>query len=184
MTPIFPVSPLPLALFAAWLLALCAWDLRARRLPNALTLGGAAVALAARLGAGWPSAAPFLDGLAGGALAALLLLLPFLVRAAGAGDVKMLFAAGCALGRGRAAGFLLFVSLAGLALGLVWFLSARFDRRRIRHLARTLFDPRYDRAAGRAALPPKSAEACRVPFGLAIAAGAALELALEPGGAA
>ena len=151
MTPIFPVSPLPLALFAAWLLALCAWDLRARRLPNALTLGGAAVALAARLGAG---------------------------------DVKMLFAAGCALGRGRAAGFLLFVSLAGLALGLVWFLSARFDRRRIRHLARTLFDPRYDRAAGRAALPPKSAEACRVPFGLAIAAGAALELALEPGGAA
>ena len=162
--------------FAAWLLALCAWDLRCRRLPNALTLGGAAVALVARLGLGWPSTGPFVDGAIGGLLASLLLLLPFLVRAAGAGDVKMLFAVGCVLG-----GLLLFVSLSGLALGAAWMAFARFDRRRVAHVLRSLFDPRYDRRAGRAGLPPRSSEACRVPFALAIAAGALLELALEPG---
>ena len=100
-------------LISLWLLALCYEDLRHRRLPNALTLGGAAVALVWRLGAGsWPA---FLSGLSGGMLASLLLILPFLLHSAGGGDVKMLFAAGAVVGRGGVLVLLLYVSLAGLA---------------------------------------------------------------------
>ncbi len=162
-----------------WLLALCHEDLRHRRLPNALTLGGAAVALVWRLGAGsWPA---FLSGLCGGLLAALLLILPFLLHSAGGGDVKMLFAAGAVVGQGGVLGLLLYVSLAGLALALLFLVVGRVDRSRLVHYARCVFDWRYDRRAGRAALPPKTSEKARVPFGLAIAVGTWLQLFMPQG---
>ena len=169
---------LPAAILSAWLLALCVEDARRRRLPNALTLGGALVALAWRAGAGGTSA--FWSGLEGGLCAALLLAVPFLLHAAGGGDVKMLFAVGAALGRAHVVGLLFYVSVAGLFLALLFLLFGRVDRRRLVHWVRCVFDWRYDRRAGRAALPPKTSERCRVPFGLAIAAGAWLEM-LFPG---
>ena len=161
-------------LFSLWLVALCATDLRCRRLPNALTLGGAAAALALRTATG--RGAALLDGLEGGLICAALLLLPFFVNAAGAGDVKMLFAVGCFFGSRRGLEALFYVSVAGLALALVFLVFGRVDRSRLVHWARCVFDWRYDRKAGRAALPPKSSEKARVPFGLAIAAGTWLEL--------
>ena len=74
---------------------------------------------------------------------------------------------------------ILFTSLAGLALMLVLLLVGLADARRLKHVLRSVFDWRYDRAAGRAALPPKSSERCRVPFGVAIAAGTWITLVLE-----
>ena len=168
---------LPALVLSVWLLALCAQDVRRRRLPNALTLGGALVALAWRAGAGGFPA--FVGGLEGGALCALLLIVPFVMHAAGGGDVKMLFAVGSALGRVRAVGVIFYVSVAGLALAMAFTVLGRVDRSRLVHYVRCVFDWRYDRVAGRAALPPKSSERARVPFGLAIAAGAWLEL-LQP----
>lgn len=165
---------LPAIVMTAWLLALCASDLRRRRLPNALTLGGALVALVWRLGmGGWPAA---WSGVSGGFLCALLLIIPFLLHAAGGGDVKMLFAVGTAFGRNRVVGTLFHVSMAGLVLAALFALFGRVDRSRLVHYVRCVFDWRYDRKAGRAALPPKSSEKARVPFGLAIAAGAWLEM--------
>ena len=170
---------LPTIALSLWLLALCASDLRSRRLPNVLTIGGAAVALVARMGnGGWPSA---WSGAMGGVLCALLLFVPFFLHAAGGGDVKMLFAVGAVLGRGRAVGVLFWVSLSGLVLALLFLVLGRVDRRRLVHYARSVFDWRYDRKAGRAALPPKSSEKARVPFGVAIAAGTWLELILPLG---
>ena len=164
---------LPFALFAAWLAALCAADLRSRRLPNALTLGGAAAFLVWR--AGFGGAPALVSGVWGGFFCALLLLLPFFLGAAGGGDVKMLFAVGAAMGKSRAAGALFWTSVSGLALGALFFAFGRVDRRRLVHVLRSALDWRYDRAAGRASLPPKSSERARVPFALAIAAGALLE---------
>ena len=167
-------SGIPSIAMTLWLLALCAGDLRNRRLPNALTLGGAAVALVWRWGmGGLPS---LWSGAMGGFLCALLLIVPFLLHAAGGGDVKMLFAVGAALGRSHSVGTLFYVSLSGLALAALFALFGRVDRSRLVHCLRSVFDWRYDRAAGRAALPPKSSERARVPFGLAIAAGAWLEM--------
>ena len=74
-----------------WLIYLGVKDYRTRKLPNAATLGGAAVMSAIALGVGTDY---FLASIITGCLCALFLLLPFFLRAAGAGDVKMLFASG------------------------------------------------------------------------------------------
>ena len=169
---------LPL-LFSLWLVALCATDLRSRRLPNALTLGGAAVALVLHAAAGGGEG--ILDSLEGGLICAALLFVPFLLKAAGGGDVKMLVAVGCFFGSRRGLEALFYTSLAGLALALAFLALGRVDRSRLVHWARCVFDWRYDRHAGRAALPPKTSEKARLPFGLAIAAGAWLELFLARG---
>jgi prepilin peptidase CpaA len=162
-----PVYKLLLA--APWLVALCVSDIRSRRLPNVLTLGGALAALAALWGVGGMAA--MLDGLAAGALCGLFLLLPFFLRAAGGGDVKMLFACGIVAGMRHAMSLLLFMAFAGFILALVMAVAGRVDLARLKHAGRCLVDWRYDRRAGRAALPPRESERGRVPFGIAIAAG-------------
>jgi len=80
----------------AWGVALSWFDCKERRLPNWLTLGGAAVFLVLRLGWSWQEGTPgrFFDGLLAAAICGAFMLVPFLARGAGGGDVKMLFAAG------------------------------------------------------------------------------------------
>ncbi|MBX9979916.1 MULTISPECIES: prepilin peptidase [Mycobacterium] len=95
-----------LGIVVAWLVALCCYDIRQRRLPNWLTLAGAAVILigAALGGRGLPA-------LAGGLALATVYLAVHLVAptAMGAGDVKL------ALGLGGLSG----------CFGIdVWFLAA------------------------------------------------------------
>jgi leader peptidase (prepilin peptidase) / N-methyltransferase len=94
------------SLVLAWLAALSCYDVRQRRLPNALTLPGAAVILLAATVAGRGVVA-----LAGAlALAAVYLLVHLLAPAAmGAGDVKL------AIGLG---------GLAGCFGAEVWFVAA------------------------------------------------------------
>lgn len=158
-----------LALLTPWLVALCVSDVRFRKLPNVLTLGGFlfALALAFALG-GMPA---FVNAFLAAACGFLFLLLPFLLRAAGAGDVKMLAAAAAFLGLPRVPFFLLATSFGGLAVALVMICMRQVSAARLKHCFRTLFDWRYDRKAGRAALPPKDDERARVPFGCAIALG-------------
>lgn len=166
-----------LALLTPWLAALCVSDVRRRRLPNVLTLGGLAVAFVVRAGLeGWDGLA---DAATAGGACVLFLLLPFLVRAAGAGDVKMLAACGSCLGMTRIFPFLICVSFAGFVVAVAMLVCRHVSAVRLRHLARSLFDWRYDRAAGRAALPPRTDEKGRVPFGVAIALGAWATLLLE-----
>lgn len=157
-----------LALATPWLIWLSVHDFRHHELPNRVTLGGALLMAAVALAGGTDY---LLGSLVTAFLASIFLLLPFFLRAAGAGDVKMLFAAGLAAGPGNTLNLILLVSLAGLVLALVMLLFRQVNTARLKHFCRTLFDWRYDRAAGRAALPPAETEACRVPFGIAIAAG-------------
>lgn len=101
----------------AWLLVLSCYDLRQRRLPNLLTLPGAAVILLAALvaGRGWP-------GLAGAVALAGLYLLVHLGAPGGmgAGDVKLAIGLGALAGCfGVAAWF-----LAALAAPLLTVLAA------------------------------------------------------------
>ncbi|MEU6583757.1 A24 family peptidase [Nocardia sp. NPDC046763] len=82
------MSPLPTLLLTLWCVALSVCDLRSRRLPNVLTLPGAALVLAYGFATGKPTLA--VSG-------ALLLAVPYLIvhlccpRALGAGDVKLAF---------------------------------------------------------------------------------------------
>jgi leader peptidase (prepilin peptidase) / N-methyltransferase len=83
------------ACVVAWLTALCVYDLWQRRLPNFLTLPGAAVVMVAALvaGRGVPAAA-------GAAALAMLYLTVHLVSPAalGAGDVKLAIGLGALTG--------------------------------------------------------------------------------------
>lgn len=162
----FPWGLLPSIPWAAWL---CWYDCRERRLPNLLTLTAAGAALLIRLLIGGMPA--FLDGFAAAMVAGAFLFIPFLLRGAGGGDVKMLFACGAMVGWSRLLPMLLYTSFAGLAVGVGMLLVGRLDGSRVRHYVRCAWDWRYDRRAGRAALPPKESERVRVPFSLAITIG-------------
>ena len=158
-----------MTLVIPWLIVLCWMDIRSRRLPNALTLGGLAgglVLAAVRYGTDG-----FVDALTAAGVCVLILILPFLVRAAGGGDLKMLAACGTFVGmRGV---LLLFVamSFSGLFVAIVMLVARQASAHRLKHIFRSLFDWRYDRAAGKAALPPREDESGRIPFSLAIASG-------------
>lgn len=167
-----------LLLVGAWALTLSACDLRWRSLPNWLTLGGAAAVLIARFASGgWPALA---DALAAGAVTGVFLLLPFLMRGAGGGDVKMLFAAGAIAGWSRVLFLLWYMSLAGLVLAVVMLALNQVEGQRLKHYLRCAVDWRYDRKAGAAILPPKESSKVRVPFALAISAGLLLALVVKP----
>lgn len=165
-----------LLLATPWLIWLAVCDCRRHELPNRLTLGGAAVMAVVALAAGGDY---LLASLVTAFLAMLFLLLPFFLRAAGAGDVKMLFAAGLTAGPGNTLNLILLVSLAGLILALVMLAAKRVDPARLKHYLRCLFDLRYDREAGRKNLPSADAESCRIPFGVAIAAGLWCNLVIQ-----
>ena len=156
-------------LLTPWLGYLCRSDVKSRRLPNVWTLGGLAAGLFVQ--SVWWGWAGFKDGLAAAGVAVLFLLLPFLVRAAGAGDVKMLAACGAFLGLRSMPMFLMAVSFAGLFVALWMICRRQVTAARLKHAFRTLFDWRYDRKAGKAALPARDDERARVPFGVAIAIG-------------
>lgn len=89
------MGPLGCAAVVAWALALSAFDIRARRLPNVLTLPGAAVVVAVAAGTGHGAAA-----VAGAlSLAALYLAVHLAAPAAlGAGDVKLALGCGALTG--------------------------------------------------------------------------------------
>ena len=152
-----------------WLAVLLRQDWKTRSLPNRYTLGGSVVILVWQFA--WGGLPHLLNSLAGGLIAGALLLIPFLLRAAGAGDVKFLFASGLLVGYPAVFPMLFLISLFGLLLGVVMQLSGRFDPVRLKHIARTLFDWRYDREEGRAKLPDRESEKVRIPFGVAISLG-------------
>ena len=164
-------------LLTPWLAVLCAKDLRTRRLPNVWTLGGLAAGLA--LQTGWSGLSGLVDGLSAAGICILFLLIPFLVRAAGAGDLKMLAACGAFVGMKSVLLLLLCVSFAGFFVAVGMLVTRKVGAARLKHAFRTLFDWRYDRKAGRAALPPKEDEGNRIPFGLAIALGTLATLVAE-----
>lgn len=90
-------------------------DVRSRRIPNWLTVGAFMAALIARLA----GAEPFLNGLTGAAIAFLVGLSLYTMRAIGAGDVKYLAAFGAILGAGRIWPALLLVTVAAGVLALI-----------------------------------------------------------------
>lgn len=141
------------ALIAPVLCVLCVKDARHRTLPNGWTLALALECAVLRLAFG--GVGGLLDGLLGGVICAAFILMPYLMKGAGGGDVKMMFGAGIAAGLRLCVAELLFVSVSGLLLGLGMLVAGKVAFRR----------------KGR-----KDDEAYRIPFGVAIAVGTELAL--------
>ena len=99
----------------------CAFDLRTRRIPNALTFGAALAALLFhRVTGGYDGAMTA----AGGWVVGLFLFLPFFaLRGMGGGDVKLLAALGAWLGPQQVLWLAIYTGIAGGVLG-VWAAAA------------------------------------------------------------
>jgi len=97
---------------SALMLVAAVWDVRARRIPNVLTVLGLAVALGLRATAG-PGAG--IDGVVGAILAFVLCLPFFVLGVLGGGDVKLLMALGAFTGpRDLLMAMLVIASLGGI----------------------------------------------------------------------
>ena len=110
----------------------CVTDVRSRRIPNVLTLGGAAAALVFHAvtaeGAGIGAAAM-------GWLVGTAVFLPFfLLGGMGAGDVKLMAALGAWLGPGEALAIAIYASLVGGALALGVALATGYLRTAFRNV--------------------------------------------------
>lgn len=154
-------SLVALAALAAW------WDIRTRRIPNALTFTGFLVALAIRALGGFDEVTA---GLLGALLAFGLSLPLFALHGLGAGDVKLLTACGAFLGPRRLLAALLITALVGglLAVAAVIRQGAVVQTlRNCRDIVLAAFSP-----VRRAGLPTLSSPgAITVPYGVAIAVG-------------
>jgi len=157
------------------ILAILCWkDCKYRLLPNSYTVTLMVIGIIWRFAFGGLSGV--IDGVLGGLACAAFLFIPFLLKGAGGGDLKMIFAVGIFTGVRYCCAEMLFISLAGLFLGIVMLIWRKVDGRRLLHYLRSIFDWRYDRQKGRESLPEKSDEKGRVPFGVAIALGTVITL--------
>ena len=96
--------------------AACATDLHSRRIPNWLTFGAAAAAIATHYSIAGPSGAQYASS---GWVLGLLVFLPlFLLGGMGAGDVKLLAALGAWLGPKDALMLAAYASMAGGVIGV------------------------------------------------------------------
>lgn len=145
-------------------------DLRARRIPDWLTLPTLLLALLLRWAlAGWAGPLGLADGLLGCGVAFLVFFLLAVGGGMGMGDVKLMAALGAILGWERTLYALVFISVAGGVQAVVWaFRHSRLRRTLAAALAR-LFRPFAP--AGRA-----EAKAEYIPYAVAIALGTAATL--------
>ncbi len=158
-------------------LAACVYDVRLRRIPNALTLGAALAGLAFHvLQAGIQGAGASVAGCLVGAL----LFFPFFALGGlGAGDVKLVAAIGAWLGPAGALWVSLYAAIAGGAMALVVALARGYAPRMLSNLWHLAG---YWRLFGIRPVPGLTLGAApgpRLPYALPIAVGAFLALWLR-----
>jgi prepilin peptidase CpaA len=160
------------ALLLLFLAAAVITDLRARIIPNALVLAGA---LSGALLAGLhPEGIGSLSALGGLALGLAIFLPLYLLRAMGAGDVKLMAMTGAFLGYAAIFEAALWVLLTGGALALVFALRRGVARRMAANLREMFFSAAASVQVR--TLPDFSAgpqTAARLPYAVAIALGVA-----------
>jgi len=165
----------------AVLLTIAVWfDLRERRIPNALVasgiLFGLAVQTLAPQGAGlfafWWGSLGVLQALLGLAAGLGLFMPLYLLRAVGAGDVKLLAMVGVWLGPQMLLGATVLTLLAGGVMAIVVMLASRSSRQVLTNVRVMLTTALVGAQAGK--LAPFDAPApggARLPYALAIGAG-------------
>jgi prepilin peptidase CpaA len=158
-------------------LVACATDLRARRIPNVLTLGAALAALV------WHTAVHGSAGTlaaAGGWALGLALFLPFFaLRGLGAGDVKLLAAVGAWLGPAHVFWVAVYAAVAGGVLAVCLALATGYAGTMVRNLWVLLTHWRVTGVRPLDSLTLASAGGPRLAYAVPIAAGVGLTLWLR-----
>lgn len=158
-------------------IAACVTDLRSRRIPNVLTFGAAAAALAygAVVGGWWGLGMAALGWLVGAAA----FIIPFALGGLGAGDVKLLAALGAWLGPAGAFWLALYTGVAGGVMAIAVALGTGYLRQAFSNVSLLLM---HWRVAGLRSLPEISLEGSKGPrlaYALPIFAGLVATLWLK-----
>lgn len=168
----FPVIALSCGLIAA------VTDIRSRRIPNLLTAPALLAGLALHaLADGWKGFAGSFEALL---LCGAVFLLFYLAGAMGAGDVKLIAAEGCLLGLSNTAALLTFTAIAGGVLAV--FVAWKHGRlREMTSNVGTLMSHHSQRGlTPHPELNVLNASTLRLPYAIAIVAGVAGTLYLQP----
>ena len=144
-------------------------DLRTRRIPNWLTLGGLLAALVLRAATG---VHPLLDGLAGAGLGFGIGIALMVLGALGGGDGKLLMAVGAFFGLRPFVGALLLIGVLGGLLGIVEAVRQRAILPAVYNAGGMLRRWATLGRRGDAVRTLDSPGAVKVPYGVAIALGA------------
>jgi prepilin peptidase CpaA len=152
------------ALLGAW------FDVISARIPNRLTYSAIIAALVVRLGLfGWRG---LLEGLLGLVLCGGAFFLLFVVHAMGGGDVKLMAAVGAWVGYHNAGIALIVCALAGGLIALGYVIVLKRYRTTLSNITSLV---RFHASSGLRENPKlnlSSSDAVRMPYGVAIAAGA------------
>jgi len=160
-----------LLLFISLMMAITAavWDVRQHRIPNWITLPGVLAGMVLRSALlGWKG---IVDAVTGCLLAGGIFFLFYLVRAMGAGDVKLMAAIGSFVGPSQAMNIVLASAICGGILGIVYALYRGRLWSTVRNAASLL---KFHAVAGVQPHPDlnlDNPDVLRLPYGLAIALG-------------
>jgi len=164
-------SPLPATSWAAaFLLLAIEHDVRSMRIPNWLTGGGLAVALA--LAGATRGMVGLTEALLGAGAALAVLFVPFLVRWLGAGDVKAMMVLAALWGRELILPTLFWMFIAGGALALALVAARGELPDLLTRWGRSLWVSLSTRRLTYFAPSPRSAASGGLPFAVAIGIGA------------
>jgi len=160
-------------LLAALLLVAIATDLHRRRIPNALVALGLGLGLAGRLlDPGVPAGAALITFFQGSGAGLLVLMPLYLMRACGAGDVKLMAMVGGFVGPTAVCNAALWTLVSGGVLSLVFMLGRGVAAKTIENIRFLLTDLMVRaRTGGGTQLAPLATTAARLPYAVAIAAG-------------
>jgi prepilin peptidase CpaA len=166
---ILTAIPVQYWLMGSWAVVCGGYDLAFRRIPNVLTLGAHAGALAmlAATDQGWLGASPS-SCFAAWALALILTVPAWIVKRLGAGDAKLLAAMGLL---GGMEAMLVAYAVAGLLVGgtaVIWMIAYRWEPLLVPQLARI--------GVNAPAIPEPKGR--MLPFGLGLAIGFVIALVL------
>lgn len=153
------------------------WDLRTRRIPNYLTFGGALLGFIYFFAtAGWIGLGHSVEGW----LVGFLLFIPFfLLRGLGGGDVKMLAALGAWFGPAGMLVVAFYTAVAGGVIALIFVLARGYFTTAFKNLWLLLSHWRVVGIRPVNEISLENPKAPRLPYGVAIAAGALTTLWLH-----
>jgi prepilin peptidase CpaA len=148
------------------------YDVISRRIPNAFTLPAILFGLLLHYSlGGWRQLG---SAAAGGLVCGLIFLLFHLAGGMGGGDVKLITAAGCTAGLSLIGPLLLWTSLAGGAMAIGLALYHRRLKQTLLNVRALVVHHRTVGLAPHAEVNLDNAQALRLPYALAIAAGSGL----------
>jgi prepilin peptidase CpaA len=148
------------------------FDVRERRIPNMLTYPGFILGIVLHASFwGWKGS---LSAVLGAVFFGGLFLVFYVVRAMGAGDVKLAAALGCLVGTPASLNLMAATAAAGGALALFYMVRAQRVRQTFRNTFSVLVFHGHFGLQAHPTVNLENPQALRMPYGLAFAAGAAL----------